>query len=82
VRQQVRRPFAQGVAVQVVNLKKQRLETSFFHFSGSRVETRRFQATGQLDSTCTAPTKGDHAVTATPIVLHAVAAQVEFESKR
>jgi hypothetical protein len=26
-----------------------------FHLIGSMVETRRFQAMGQLDSTCTAP---------------------------
>jgi hypothetical protein len=42
-----------GVAVQVEFESK--LWNRVFHFMGSRVETRRFQAMGQLDSTCTAP---------------------------
>jgi hypothetical protein len=44
------------------------------HLIGSRVETRRFQATAQLNSTCTAPhlALGHHA-------LPAVAVQVAFE---
>jgi hypothetical protein len=41
---------------------KANFETSF-HFIGSRVETRRFQAIGPLNSTCTAPPQhGGHAV--------------------
>jgi hypothetical protein len=43
--------------VQVENLKKQNLMKSVDHFIGSQgLETRRFQAVGQLDSrACTAP---------------------------
>jgi hypothetical protein len=43
----------QGVAVQVEFESKGLKPVS--HLIGSRVETRRFQAMGQLDSTCTAP---------------------------
>jgi hypothetical protein len=40
------------VAEQVVHLEKQTLKPGF-HFIGPRVETRRFQAMGQLHSACT-----------------------------
>jgi hypothetical protein len=42
-----------GVAVQV-KFESKGLKPGY-HFIGSWVETRRFQAMGQLDSTCTAP---------------------------
>jgi hypothetical protein len=35
--------------------EKQRLEKPVYHFSGSRVETRRLSAMGQGESTCIAP---------------------------
>jgi hypothetical protein len=43
------------VAAQVLHLKKQRLETSFSLYRLKGCETRRFQAMGKLDSTCTQP---------------------------
>jgi hypothetical protein len=47
----------QGVAVQVNPFESKGLKP-VTHFIVSRVETRRFQAMGQLDSTCTAPPGG------------------------
>ena len=48
---QIQQPGEQlAVAVQVAFTLK-----PFFHLIGSRVETRRFQAVGSLDSTCTQP---------------------------
>jgi hypothetical protein len=43
-----------GVAVQA-ECKEEILKPPDFYFTGSRVETRRFQATGRLDATCTQP---------------------------
>jgi hypothetical protein len=45
---------ARSVAVQV-ELKAQNLGNHEIKFQGSRDKTRRFQAMGQLHSTCTAP---------------------------
>jgi hypothetical protein len=44
---------AHGVAVQVA-FESKGLKP-LFHFTGPRVVTRRFQAMGKLDSTCTSP---------------------------
>jgi hypothetical protein len=67
---------SQYVALHKLNLKKQTLKpvSHRIHWKSSRVETGRFQAMGQLDSTCTA---------APPVSdvrgPHAVALQVAFE---
>jgi hypothetical protein len=45
---------AHGVAAQDAAFESKCLKPGY-HISGSRVETRRFQAMGQADSTCTAP---------------------------
>jgi hypothetical protein len=52
-REAVHHVHSLDVAVQV-EFKSQTLKP-VFHFIGSRLETRRFQAMGQLDSTFTAP---------------------------
>jgi hypothetical protein len=43
-----------AVVVAKLSLKKHMLKPGY-HIKGSRVETRCFQAMGQLHSTCTAP---------------------------
>jgi hypothetical protein len=54
-RRHLRQTFPnRDVAVQV-EFESKRLKPGF-HFIGSRVETRRFQAMGQLKSTCYSPT--------------------------
>jgi hypothetical protein len=75
-----------GVVVQVDPFEIVQILKPGYHISGSRVKTRRFQARGQLNSTCTAPPwhlgRGDGAEVLLDHGLHlAVAAQVAFESK-
>jgi hypothetical protein len=89
----VRQPLHVHVAVQVLERVLQRhdvhavaLQVAFeskglkpgYHISGSRVETRRFQAMGQLHPTCTASPRR---TTAPSTPAPDVAVQVGFESK-
>jgi hypothetical protein len=50
--------------------------------TGSRVKTGRFQATGPLDSTCTAPTEADARGEQKPLLVHQPPARFGVETKR
>jgi hypothetical protein len=64
-----------AVAVQVAS-EKANFETGFSLHRHTRVETRRLQAMGQLDSTCTGPHR------ATRAGRRGVAVQVAFEKAK